>query len=69
MSEQTSKRPIIFALHSLGGTIVKSVGGISEDMLIRLIDGHTMASSLRLSGDCRVRDEVGERAKRHERWR
>jgi hypothetical protein len=46
MSEQTSKRLIIFALHSLGGTIVKGVGGIWEDILIRSTDGHTMASTI-----------------------
>jgi hypothetical protein len=45
MSEQTSKRPIIFAPHGLGGTIVKSVGGISEDILIRSTDGHRRSST------------------------
>jgi hypothetical protein len=39
MSEQTSKRPIIFVLHGLGGIIVKSVSGISEEILVNSTDG------------------------------
>jgi hypothetical protein len=45
MSEQTSKRLIIFVALGLEGIIVNSVSGVSEDILIRSTDGHRRSST------------------------
>ena len=45
MSEQTSKRPIIFLPHGLGGIIMMNVSGIFEDILISSTDGHKRSST------------------------
>jgi hypothetical protein len=45
MSEQTSKRLIIFVALGLDGIIVKSVSGVSKDILIRSTDGHRRSST------------------------
>jgi hypothetical protein len=45
MSEQTSKRLVIFIPHGLGGISMKRVRGIAEDILIRSTNGHRRSST------------------------
>jgi hypothetical protein len=59
-SEQTRKRPIIFVSHGLDGIMVKSESGISEDILIRLTDGHRRSwEELEILLRCSSRDPTG----------
>jgi hypothetical protein len=45
MTEQTSKRLVIFIPHGLDGIVVKHVSGITEDILIRSTNGHRRSST------------------------